>query len=292
MHKGQHAVDAALVRALITDQMPDLAGLPLRRVGVAGTDNVIWRIGPDRVARFPRLPHAAAQIAREAAYLPRLARALPVAVPLAERIGVAGAGYPFAWSVGRWLPGRDAFAAPPEQFSAAETLARVLQALRDQPAPRDTALLGEPVRIGLRLQALERFTDLFDEVEADKPTLLRILKWCRAVPAFTGRPVWLHGDLHPLNLLTQRGRLTAVIDWGSMGFGDPAVDLMAGWTIFDAAAREDFREAVSPDPDAWDRGRALAFAKTVMAIPYYRTSNPGLRDVMKATLARIIEDCP
>ena len=114
----------------------------------------------------------------------------------------------------------------------------------------------------------------------------------RRLPGHRGPLVWVHGDLHPLNLLTYHGKLSAVIDWGSMGLGDPAMDLMAAWTLFDAPARSLFRQTMDAPDDVWNRARALAFSKSVAAIPYYRTSNPRFRDVMKLTLARVLQDRP
>jgi aminoglycoside phosphotransferase (APT) family kinase protein len=157
--------------------------------------------------------------------------------------------------------------------------------------PPDAPPQGEFSRLDLRLAGSEHFIAQFQD-EADPARLRQVLARARQLPAHAGPPVWHHGDLHPLNLLTDQGRLSAVIDWGSLGTGDPSMDLMAGWALFDAPARAAFRRALAPDPAAWARGRALAFSKAVAAIPYYRTSNPRFRDAMKATLARVLADWP
>ena len=288
MHAHEHAVTALQARALITAQMPDLAGLPLRRVGQAGTDNVLFRVGPALVARFPRLPHAAAQIALMARWLPTLAPALPLAVPMATKFGNAGAGYPFQWSVLPWLAGRPAALLPPDQIAAALDLAHFLTALQSCPISPDAPDRSKSHALSLRLSALEYQIDQMAD-EWDPKPLLTLLTRSRALPPPDGPKVWLHGDLYSLNLLTKRHKLTAVIDWGSMGVGDAAIDLSASWTLFDTPARAAFRRALNPDPATWARARAYAFAKAVLAIPYYRTSNPDFSDVMRLTLRRVLD---
>ena len=288
MHAREHAVTAAQAGALITAQMPDLAGLPLRRVGLSGTDNVLYRIGGAVVARFPRLPHAEAQIAVMARWLPALAGALPVAVPLAARFGVAGSDYPFGWTVLPWLEGRVVQAKTRVPMGLDADLAGFLRALQSCAIP--AAAPNKPLanRLFLRLSGLE--TQIAQMAgETDPAPLLRFLGTARALPVPAEPAVWLHGDLHGLNLLTQRGRLSAVIDWGSVGTGDAAVDLSGAWALFDSAQRDAFRAAVNPTPAIWARARAYAFAKAVLAIPYYRTSNPAFCAAMRVTLARVME---
>ncbi len=289
VHSGQKEVTAAQVRALLAGQMPDLAALSLKRVGLTGTDNVLYRIGTGLVGRFPRLPHAEAQISAQARWLPRLAGALPLAVPLTQRFGLPGEFYPFRWAVLPWLPGHAAFAGPLDQTEAAMALARFLAILHSQPLHDDAPRRGNVDRLSLRLDTLGQAIGQF-QGEADPLLLAKVAAGMRKLGLYDGNPVWVHGDLHPLNLLAQRRRLTGVIDWGGLGLGDPATDLMIGWTLFDAPARQAFHDALSPSPEAWARGRALAFAKAVAAIPYYRRSNPGFRDVMLRTLSRVLDD--
>lgn len=289
MHQGQHEITPAQVRALLAAQMPELAELPLKRVGLTGTDNVLYRIGPTQLGRFPRLPHAETQISVQAQWLPRLSLALPLAVPLTLRFGLPGAAYPFRWTVMPWLPGHAAFAGPLDQEVAALTLAGFLKTLQAQPAPEGAPQRGAADRLDLRLNGLAHSIGQF-QGEADPVLLAKVAAGMRKLPPQDEPPVWVHGDLHPLNLLALRGRLSGVIDWGSLGLGDPAMDLMVAWTLFDAPARDLFRQAMAPSPAAWARGRALAFAKAVAAIPYYRRSNPGFRDVMRKTLARVLAE--
>lgn len=289
MHRGETEVTSAQLRALLAEQMPELAALPLRRVGRTGTDNVLYRIGPELVGRFPRLPHAEAQISVQARWLPDLSRDLPLRVPLTLRFGLPGAGYPYRWTVLPWLPGHAAFTGPLDQDLAARDLAAFLARLQDQAQPAGAPLRGASDRLDLRFAGIGQWIGQF-QGEADPLLLARTAARLRKLPPAETSPRWVHGDLHPLNLLAQRQRLTGVIDWGNLGLGDPAMDLMIGWTLFDAPARAIFRQVLAPSSEAWARGRALAFAKAVAAIPYFRRSNPGFRDVMLRTLTRVLED--
>lgn len=270
--------------------MPELAHLPMKRLAGGGTDNVLFRIGRAHLARFPRRAWAEAEIDKLVNWLPRLSQDLPLAVPLVERQGGPDMGYPFRWTLGNFLTGQDAFAAPPaDQAEAAMTLARCLRRLHAAPAPAKAPKRGAADRIDLILAGLEPFLDGFAG-EADMEALRDRVAQARQAPPQEGRLVWVHGDLHPLNLLTRRGKLVALLDWGGLGLGDPGMDLMPAWTLFDAPARETFRRALHPDPGAWARGRALALAKAVMAIPYYRASNPVFHAVMRRTLERVMAD--
>ncbi len=186
------------------------------------------------------------------------------------------------------MPGADAATQPPN--SCAETLATTIAALQSAPVPPDlppiqTGRLSPPALAFARQMAAA-----FTPDEGDTTVLTRHLDHAESLPPFTGRPVWTHGDLHPLNLLTHNGALTAVIDWGSLGAGDPARDLICAWTMLDAASRSTFRAALAPDPTAWTRARAFALVMAVQAIPYYRDTNPRFRDAMRLTLSRVLND--
>lgn len=278
----------ALARRLIRAQMPDLAGLPLRRAGAGGTDHAIFRLGPALSARFPRTEGAAGQAAGVARWLPQLAPHLPLAVPAVRQIGKPGEGYPFPWSVETWLPGRDALDRPPDPQAAGAVLAGLVASLQARPVPAGAPLRGDAGRLAPRDAFLRRMIAAFDG-EADPARLTAVWETCLALPEWTGRPVWVHGDLHPLNLLVRRGRLTAAIDWGLLGAGDPAEDMLPAWAVLDAAGRAAFRATLAPDPETWARGRALAFSKAVMAVPYYRHTNTRLRAVMLGVLAACLD---
>lgn len=289
MHEGERVVSLALAEQLVAEQFPGWAGLDLRPLAVAGSDNVMIRLGDDLVLRFPRIAPAAEALGIEARWLGWVAGISPLAVPTVEAMGAPGPEYPWPWAVLRWIAGEDALAAPVTDLSAARALAGFVSALRGQEVPE-----GVPVRLrdlrsrdGFLRQMVGAMTD-----EADPALVLRL--WDRALdlPDWSGRLVPVHADLHPLNLIAQDGALAAVIDWGGAGAGDPALDLICGWTVLEAGGRALFRELLAVDDPTWARGWGYAFSKAVMAAPYYRETNPALREVMLCSLRRCLDDPP
>lgn len=259
----------ALVRALLQEQHPDLAGLALTPVA-EGWDNSMWRLGEDRAARLPRRALAARLVRHEQRWLPVLAPRLPVAVPVPVRAGVPGRGFPWDWTVVPWFAGRHAIDLHPGQAAGLVTgLAELLGALH-VPAPPDHPV--NPFR-GVPLAARDgvvrdRLTTLAPEERGRADAV-----WRDALdaPVWAGPPVWLHGDLHPGNLVvSDAGTLTAVVDFGDLTAGDPAVDLAVAWSLFGPQDRACFVEAVTAarprDAAVWRRARgwALSFAAALL----------------------------
>lgn len=165
-----------------------------------------------------------------------------------------------------------------------------MTAMRGFPVPPDAPMRGDAGRLAPRDGFLRQMIAAFRD-EAYPVLLERLWDRCLALPPWRGAPVWVHADLHPLNLLTLRRRLVAVIDWGAFGAGDPAEDLLPAWAVLDAADRQEFRAALQVGDAEWARGWAFAFSKAVMAVPYYRDTNPRLRDMMRRMLAACLDDC-
>ncbi|MFN0093101.1 MAG: aminoglycoside phosphotransferase family protein [Acidimicrobiales bacterium] len=257
---AEAAIDASLARALLADQHPDLADRELVEAA-SGWDNVLYRVGDDLVARLPRREAAAALVQHEQRWLPELAARLPLPVPVPVRVGRPALGYPWAWSVCRWLPGEPAvFASALDPRRAALALAEFLRALH-RPAPPDAP--HNPYRGVPLAERAERVLDTVERLgpeHVDPGLLARWNEWSRA-PAWPGPPMWLHGDLHPANLLAADGRLCAVIDFGDLCGGDPAVDLAVAWMLLPPAAHGPLAEyAAELDAAAWTRARAWALA--------------------------------
>jgi aminoglycoside phosphotransferase (APT) family kinase protein len=290
MHPDEIHSDAWLVQRLIDGQFPRWRNLPLERVLSSGTDNAIYRLGVHMAVRLPRRSDADGQVEKEYRWLPTLAPTLPIDVPLPLGLGVPAEGYPYHWSICRWLPGENAVAAPISDLGqAASDLARFIGALQridasDGPAPgAHNSGRGEPLAMrdaGTRA-ALASLHGSID-------TRTAAATWDLALraSAWNGPPVWLHGDLLPSNLLVKAGRISAVIDFGCLGVGDPACDLMAAWTLLSADSRRAFRAALGVDDATWLRGSGWALSFGLIALPYYLHSNP----VLAATARRAIEE--
>jgi aminoglycoside phosphotransferase (APT) family kinase protein len=248
-------IDAALVRSLLEAQHPDLRELPLRFLA-EGWDNALYRLGDALVVRLPRRALGARWLDKELRWLPHLAPALPVPVPVPVRRGAPTAAYPFRWSIVPWLEGEVAGVAP---LAHTGGLAGFLQALH-RPAPPE-ALADPGLDNPFRSCAVgERGDSVTERLVARGGDPLLEAAFARGAEAepWTASPVWVHGDLHPFNVLTRGGRLTAVLDWGDALVGDPAVDLAAMWALLPTAAHGELRGALGHDAATWDRARAWA----------------------------------
>jgi aminoglycoside phosphotransferase (APT) family kinase protein len=285
------AVDDPLVRALLAEQHPDLAELSLRLV-TNGWDNAVFRLGGDLAARLPRRALAAALVEHEQRWLPTLAPDLPLPVPAPVRRGVASPrhGYPWAWSVVPWFDGAVALDTPPaDPAAAAAALGRFVAALH-RPAPADAPrnpYRGIPLagRDALVHDAVGRLDGLVDGDAA-------IRRWqeLRATPPWSGPAVWVHGDLHPANVVVRDGRVAAVIDFGDLTAGDPATDLAIAWMLFpdDVDARAVFRDAVGVDADTWRRGEGWALALG-LAVLAGSADRPAFTALGRRTVAAVVD---
>lgn len=296
LHTDEFDIDAALVRRLLASQFRAWAGLPLARVEPGGTDNVIFRLGDSMSVRLPRRPSAARddKFDKERDWLPRLAPHLPLAVPEALATGEPAEGYPCRWAIHRWVPGgpaeRDRIGDP---HRAARDLAAFVVALRGidatgGPPPGDhNSFRGVPLagRDAAMRRAIAESAGLVatEAVTAAWEAALR-------VPAWDGAPAWIHGDLLPGNVLAQDGRIAGVIDFGCLGTGDPACDLLPAWTVLPPEARATFREAVRVDGDTWARGRGWALSWAMIALPYYVESLPAFAALARRTVEEVLAD--
>ena len=280
------AIDEGLVRGLLRSQHPDLAELPLVPLG-SGWDNELLRLGDELLVRLPRREAAAALVGNEQRWLPSLAPVLPLPVPVPVRVGTPDATYPWPWTIAAHLPGRSAVrAAPDDEVAAARTLGRFLVALH-RPAPPDAP--ANPYR-GIPLAGRDALTRGWIEqlaAEIDAPGVLAAWEEACAVELWDGPPVWLHGDLHPDNLLVDDGRIAAVIDFGDLTAGDPATDLLCGWMLFGPAGRDALRAATGVDDATWARGRGWALA-IGLAYLAHSSEDAAYARVGSATLAAVL----
>jgi aminoglycoside phosphotransferase (APT) family kinase protein len=289
MPAAEVEIDAALVRALLAEQHPDLTTLELG-APVSGWDNVMYRLGDELVVRLPRRALSAALTEHELRWLPEIAPRLPLPTSAPVRAGRPGCGYPWAWSVCRWLPGESAaMRAPADPGHAAVTLGDFLRALH-QPAPRDHPVnpyRGVPLsdRDTVTRERIEQLGDHVDgaAVIAAWDELVQTSKW-------DGPALWLHGDLHPGNLLVHDGRLSGVIDFGDLTAGDPASDLAVAWMLLPSPAREVLRRHAGPvDDNTWARARGWALLLAVM-ITASSADNPVMSAIGERTLEAVLAD--
>lgn len=282
------AIDADVVRRLLAEQHPDLADRPVEPAA-SGWDNALFRIGPDLCARLPRRAASVPLVEHEQRWLPALAPRLPLPVPVPLRIGRPGAGYPWPWSICPWVAGRPALEAPlRDPIAAARQLGGFLAALH-QPAPADAPanpFRGVPLadRHDRTLEAV----DLLDGI--DRAAARAAWQELAAAPPWAGPPVWLHGDLHPGNVLVDDGRLVAVVDFGDLTAGDPACDLAVAWMLLPPEARPALRAAHGAVDDAtWTRARAWALSLG-LAIAAGSADSPAYTALGRRAVAHVLAE--
>jgi aminoglycoside phosphotransferase (APT) family kinase protein len=278
LHTDEVEIDAPLVKRLLVAQFPQWADLPLERVNSTGTVNAIYRLGNDKSVRLPRLRKWQDHLHKEIEWLPRFAPKLPLALPEAIEKGKPGEGYPFDWAVYRWLDGEvatiDGLADPVREAVALAGFLAALQTIDTTGAPLalDHGLRGVPLRMR-DAPTRKAIADLGDMIDTEKVTSA----WERALraPDWNRSPVWFHGDALSGNVLMHHEQISAVIDFGSVGIGDPACDLMIAWSLFSGESRRQFRKALAVDDATWERGRGHMLSQALIFIPYYMETNPG-----------------
>ena len=260
-------IDDTLVSRLIAAQFPQWSELPIRPVSPSGWDNRTFRLGDAMLVRLPSGEHYAGQVAREQHWLPGLAPSLPLAIPTPVALGQPAAGYPWNWSVYRWLEGEAASSGSVADLTElASSLGRFLSALQRIDATGGPAPGLHNFHRGGALGIYDRQTRqaiaaLKGKIDGDAATAV----WEAALASiWQGPPVWVHGDISAGNLLVQAGRLSAVIDFGQLGVGDPACDLVIAWTYFEGPSRQAFRDALPLDAETWARGRGWALWKATI----------------------------
>ncbi|CAN5133473.1 aminoglycoside phosphotransferase family protein [soil metagenome] len=295
MHGDEVDTDVSLVGRLLAAQFPQWAGLPIVPILPRGTDNAIYRLGNDMAVRLPGRARPAESLDKEYQWLPRFAPLLPLSVPVPLARGEPAEGYPFNWSIYPWLEGETATRERIADLRQATTdLARFVAALQridptDGPPPGEhNVFRGVPLatRDESTRAAVTSLGDAIDggAVTAAWEAALRAPEWQRP-------PVWIHGDLDARNLLVTEGRLTAVIDFGCLGVGDPACDVMVAWKVLSAETRDVFRTALSVDESTWARGRGWALSQALRALSYYTLeTNPVLVLEAQRWMAEVLAD--
>ncbi|WP_108812195.1 phosphotransferase [Sphingorhabdus sp. Alg231-15] len=293
MHTDGYHLDDKLVRKLIDLQFENWAHLTLNRIDSAGTDNVIFRLGSDMYIRMPLIPSASDKLNKELSCIPRLPL-LPLKTPEPLAVGSPAENYQSPWAIYRWIEGIEVNRGGINDINvAAETNADFIRVLHGG----DISMIpsygehnnfrgcplrkrDEPTR-----QAILNLSDIYDATE-----LLAFWEKSLTIPSWTEEPVLVHGDIHAGNLLMNNGNISAVIDFGLMGTGDPAVDLIVNWSLLSNGARKRFRDVLGTDDNTWLRGRGWAFSTAMIAHSYYRHSNPFMTGMAKQVISEVLID--
>jgi aminoglycoside phosphotransferase (APT) family kinase protein len=289
----QPVIDASLARRLVAAQFPKWAGLPIRPVVLGGWDNRTFHLGEQMLVRLPSAEVYASQVEREQRWLPKLAPMLPVQIPEPLAMGEPFRGYPWRWSIYRWIEGQTIHHLPADCFAAlASELATFLSALHAIESTDGPEAGPESFYRDGSLQVYDHETRRAAEVldgRMDVGLAMRV--WDRALQSSWKRPpVWVHGDLSEGNLLMRDGRLSGVIDFGQLSVGDPACDLVLSWTLFDGNSRDAFRAVLSLDPDTWVRGRAWALWKAMIIAAGISEANAAERARCWPTITEVLLD--
>ena len=259
-------IDSNLVRKLIDSQFPEWSSLPISTVSRSGWDNRTFRLGAELSVRMPSAESYASQVHKEKKWLPYLRERLFVSIPEVLASGEPGHGYPWPWSVRRWIDGEDVESDPGiDTFKLAESVAQFLDELHKVDSSVGPSPGSHNYFRGANLAEYDRDTQTYIELlDGNICTKAALSIWNQGLNArWISNPVWVHGDLEASNILVSGGSLAAVIDFGNCAVGDPACDLVMAWTYFDENARENFRSNLNLDNDTWARARAWALWKAL-----------------------------
>ncbi|MBB5937263.1 aminoglycoside phosphotransferase family protein [Streptomyces zagrosensis] len=296
LHEDEIPVDEAVIRSLLREQRPEWATLPIAPAG-AGTDNTMYRLGDQLLMRLPRTPHNAQAVRKEQTWLPRMAPHLPCRIPEPVHAGTPGSAFPLAWSVYRWIDGDEAGPGSVTNWAAfGSDLATIVQSLHSIPLMGATRQGGLSWYRGGGLHACERWiSECFDTcrtiqggLNLDIAYLQHLWQSALALPEPSARHGWLHGDLKPTNLLVQRGKLHAVIDFGGLSVGFPDAEHSPVWDL-PPKARQAYWDAMSLDDATWLRARAWAIAVAVSGVSYYWGTYPLFVSECLSRLRAIVE---
>ncbi|THV37773.1 aminoglycoside phosphotransferase family protein [Glycomyces buryatensis] len=287
------AIDERGLRDLLEQQHPDLAGLELKVVD-GGWTNQMWRLGPDLAVRIPRTEDAPELLEREHRRLPDLASRLPLPIPVPTRLGRPSERFPHTWLVTTWVHGTPADLAPITDPDSATVLAEFLTALHSEGPADAPANDGRGAPLDTMDEHFEHALERLPEVDADRARAV----WRAALeaPRQDGPDVWLHGDLHPANVVVEDGGLVGVIDFGELFVGDPSVDLAAAWILLPDGAAESFFNAYKAAAESTVlRARGLALIKALVLLEIgiagergQAGGKPTWKPAAEAALSRIL----
>lgn len=291
LHDDEHDIDIDLAKDLVSGQFPEFSGLELTPIELQGTDNIVLRLGDDKMIRLPRRQSSAEGLEQEIHALKAIDGGLPIYIPKIIGIGQRAYNYPFPWLICSRLEGKNINPAEGgfDQNNTATLLGGFISSMQKvAPTSADPKCTRGPNLKDKDEQtrpAIELCADTFDAQHMEKI-------WDNALKATPNNiePVWSHGDLHPGNVLFKDGKLSGVVDFGMAGLGDPAIDLMVAWTLLDKKGRETFKKTVNADEQTWTRAKGWALTFGVVAFAYYQGKNEKLTTIATRTIEEVLSD--
>ncbi len=286
-------INLTLAQQLIHEQFPQWSGLSLDPVASAGTDNALFRLGEQMVLRLPYRAFSLTAADKEKIWLPILGPALTLKVPIPIAQGKPTPEYPFDWAIYPWLEGEDLWhTAAIDLKQLAVDIGKFVVELR-QIRPAENLGYGKHnfYRGGPLIHSDKPVRDAIAACgeRIDQQRITSIWQHVLAQPTAEA-DYWIHGDLHPGNLLAHDGKLSAVIDFGLLGVGDPACDLMPAWNLLDEASRVHFKALTGIDEACWIRGQGWALRQALMALPYYWDTNPTMVAMSQHIIAELLSE--
>ncbi len=292
LHNDEIDITIPLVKTLLKSQFPHWAHFDLQLILPEGTDNVMYKLGNDLVVRIPRTESSSQNIAKECEWLPKLAPQLSLPIPSPTGIGKASAHFPYPWLICDYLEGINLNTESSENFLndelAARDLGHFVLSMQNIDAS-NVPIWNRGMPLKMRDEVTKKCIPQMSEWY-DVNLLAQLWEKSLEAPAWNGTNKLTHGDLHAGNLLVKDGRISAVVDFGLLGAGDPAVDLMVAWAVLSKETRGIFRSIVKPDEATWLRAKGWALTMGIVAYPYYKDTNPALAKAAKRALDEVLLD--
>lgn len=283
MHADELKIEERLVRRLLVDQFPRWAELPLRKVEPVGTVNAVFRLGDEYSIRLARREGPTTPGGREFLWLPKIAPLVPLEIPVPIAQGRPNNEYPWFWEIHSWLKGETVPIEALDEMKAARDLAEFVLAL--QQVDPTGGPLGRGIPLAQRDKDFRYWLARFN----GNPAVSAVWESALSAPPWNGPPVWHHGDLDVRNWLVRDKRISGVIDWGTMGIGDPACDVMVAWKLHSPEARDVFLDATLTDDATLARARGWVVSQAVAILAYYTPqNNPTLYNEAKSWLDLVL----
>lgn len=261
-----------IIKTLIQQQASEYVSLPLSPVDKMGHDNYTWMLGDTMTVRLPTGKEYAMQAQKEQRWLPYLQKGVSLQIPRLIKSGNPCSSFEYSWGIYQWLEGESLDSCKDmDACNVAIDLAVFLKELHNIDC-HDGPMSGAHnfYRGGALDTYHQEVVDAIEHLESyfNKESVLAI--WSLALSSsWQKEPVWVHGDLVPSNMLANKQRLVAIIDFGVLGIGDPACDLAMYWTYFKGNSRKVFKEQLDLDQDTWNRGRGWVLWKALITFDSY-----------------------